>query len=471
MDDFPTNALPWELSAYSSAIQDEAQAPAGMAGPAIITTISSANQGVACLEMPNRQQAPLGQYAAVVGNSGIGKTEVNKRVLKPIYEFIDKITEEWRLDNKDREFERECIDIEIKIKKSEIYQCIKDGEDPSLHKAELKRLRDLYPKEIPEPRLISSDATPESNMYQLSQQPWLYINSGEASGVLNGRAVAGLPHICDAWSGVDINVDRKTTESYTIKNPSLAMLLMIQELPFEKFLKDNKALGPGFGLFERIEICRPKSLMGKRKIEDQSNVSIWEFWNLWYENRMKKILEEGWLMHKNKSPKKIMRFSEDAKKTWLDYSNWIEGELRVGGAYEHMPGVATKTPNNIARRAANMCYFLTGDTVVTDDLLRRSIEVSKYFLAEHSRIFGAPRSADIVEMYCDVLWRWLVYQYQYKGIGTFKLTDLYRLGPSMLRLRDDMEVAINELVKRQQILDFRRARPAHIELNMNYYGQ
>ncbi len=360
MDDFPTGALPWDLSAYSDSIQDEAQAPAAMAGAAILTTISAANQRVACVELPNRQYAPLGQFAAVVGNSGFGKTEVNKRVLKPIYEFLEKINEEWRSDNKSRESEREFIDMEIKVKRSEIYQCIKEGKDPSLHKAELKRLRDLYPKEIPEPRLISSDATPESNMYQLSQQPWLYINSGEASGVLNGRAAAGFPHICDSWSGVDITVDRKTAESYTVKNPSLAMFLMIQDLPFEKFLKDNKAVGLGFGLFERMEVCRPKSLMGERVIEAQSKFSRWEMWKLSYESRMKKILYEGWTMHKNNSPKKVMIFSTDAKKTWLEYSNWIEGELRVGGRYEHMPGFATKTPNNVARRAA-----VSADAILT----------------------------------------------------------------------------------------------------------
>ena len=172
-------------------------------------------------------------------------------------------------------------------------------------------------------------------------------------------------------------------------------------------------------------------------------------------------------MHKNNSPKKVIKFDTEATKTWLEYSNGIEGDLGVGGKYEHMPGFATKTPNNIARRAANMSYFLNGDTVVTDKMLRRSIEVSEYYLAEHSRIFHAPKSADIVEMYCDVLWRWLVDQYQTKNVEAFKLTDLYRLGPSMLRLRDDMEVAINELVKQEKILDFRRARPAHITLNFN----
>lgn len=467
MDDFPTGALPWELSGYSAAIQDEAQAPAAMAGAAILTTSSAANQRVACVELPNRQYAPLGQFAAVIGNGGFGKTEVNRRVLKPIYKFLEEIDEEWRLDNKERESQREFIDMEIKVKRSEIYQCIKEGKDPSLHKVELKRLRDSYPKEIPRPRLLSSDATPESNAYQLSQQPWLYINSGEASGVLNGRAVAGLPHICDAWSGVDITVDRKTEESYDAKDPNLAMFLMIQDLPFEKFLKNNKAVGPGFGFFERTEVCRPKSLMGERKIEAQSEVSRWEMWKMWYERRMEKILYEGWTMHKNNSPKKVITFDTEATKTWLEYSNWIEGELRVGGKYEHMPGFATKTPNNIARRAANMSYFLNGDTVVTDKMLRRSIEVSEYYLAEHSRIFHAPKSADIVEMYCDVLWRWLVDQYQTKNVEAFKLTDLYRLGPSMLRLRDDMEVAINELVKQEKILDFRRARPAHITLNFN----
>ena len=52
-----------------------------------------------------------------------------------------------------------------------------------------------------------------------------------------------------------------------------------------------------------------------------------------------------------------------------------------------------------------------------------------------------------------------------RGLSSFKLTDLYRLGPSILRLRDDMEIAINALVDRNLIIDYRGGKPASIALN------
>ena len=130
-----------------------------------------------------------------------------------------------------------------------------------------------------------------------------------------------------------------------------------------------------------------------------------------------------------------------------------------------MRGFATKAPNNIARRAANMQYFLTGDTVISDDMLWRSIEISYYYLEEHLRIFGPPQAIDVIDRYAEELFDWLVNQLNTRGLSSFKLTDLYRLGPSILRLRDDMEIAINALVDRNLIIDYRGSKPASIALN------
>ena len=52
-----------------------------------------------------------------------------------------------------------------------------------------------------------------------------------------------------------------------------------------------------------------------------------------------------------------------------------------------------------------------------------------------------------------------------RKLSWFKLTDLYRLGPSTLRLRDDMEIAINALVDRNMVIDYRGSKPASIAIN------
>jgi hypothetical protein len=438
MDDFPLNELPSELDMVCKAFIKRTQAPAAMVGSSMLNAISATNQNSVEVQMPTGQLAPVGQYAGIICDSGSGKTAVENAVVKPIRQFYWEKSDEWK--------------IELEKKKSEL-----KGVSKSDWKA--------YCDEHPEPRFILSDASIEAVIYQHKDQPSVFMCSSEGGGILNGRAAKGLPLFCDGWSGSEISVDRRNSPSFTIRRPCMAMLIMLQEGQFETFLKRNKATGLGFGFFERTEFCRPKSLAGTRRIEAYSPDDGNGTWMDYYNQRTGEILGEGWSRNINKEPKKIITFSQQAKKTWLGYSNWIEGELREGGQYEHIRGFATKTPNNIARRAANMQYFLTGDTVISDDLLCRSIEISYYYLEEHLRIFGPPQVIDVIDRYAEDLFEWLLNQFNTRNLSSFKLTDLYRLGPSTLRLRDDMEIAINALVDRNLVIDYRGSKPASIAIN------
>lgn len=437
MDDFPLHALSSTLENICNTTQERTQAPMAMVATSLLTSMSAVNQNLLVVDLPTGQRAPVGQFGGVVGDSGSGKTAVDNVIVNPIRQFYWEKSDKWRAENESKKSSQ-------KGKKKE-------------RKADLD--------DNPEPRFILSEATPEAVIYQHKNQPSIFLNSAEGGIILNGRAAKGLPLFCDGWSGSEISMDRRSYPSFTIRHPCMAILIMIQEGQHNAFLKRHKAVGLGFGFFERTEFCRPKSLVGNRRIEAYSTGEGANFWIDHYTRRTTEILHEGWDRHQNEAPKLIVTFSEEAKKTWIGFSNWIEGELRKGGQYEHMRGFATKAPNNIARRAANMQYFLTGDTVISDDMLWRSIEISYYYLEEHLRIFGPPQAIDVIDRYAEELFDWLVNQLNTRGLSSFKLTDLYRLGPSILRLRDDMEIAINALVDRNMIIDYRGSKPASIALN------
>ncbi|PJI96538.1 uncharacterized protein DUF3987 [Acidovorax sp. 69] len=442
MDDFPLNAFSSMLENISKTVQERTQAPMAMVATSLLTGMSAVNQNLLVVELPTGQIAPVGQYGGVVGDSGSGKTAVDNAVVNPIRQFYWKKSDEWRAENESKKSAQ-------KGKKKD-------------RKADLD--------DNPEPRFILSEASPEAVIYQHKDQPSIFLNSAEGGVILNGRAAKGLPLFCDGWSGSEISVDRRSYPSFTIRHPCMAILIMIQEGQLEAFMRRHKAFGLGFGFFERTEFCRPRSLVGNRRIQEYSTSEGADFWLDHYRHRITEILGEGWDRYQNKKPKLTVKFSEEAKKTWIGFSNWIERELRKGGQYEHMRGFATKAPNNIARRAANMQYFLTGDAVISDDMLWRSIEISYYYLEEHLRIFGPPQAINVIDRYSEELLGWLKDQVRTRNLSSFRLTDLYRLGPSMLRLRDDMEIAINALVERQLVLDYRHEKPARIALSLSAFA-
>lgn len=108
--------------------------------------------------------------------------------------------------------------------------------------------------------------------------------------------------------------------------------------------------------------------------------------------------------------------------------------------------------------------------MISDDMLWRSIEISYYYLEEHLRIFGPPQAINVIDRYSEELLGWLKDQVRTRNLSSFRLTDLYRLGPSMLRLRDDMEIAINALVERQLVLDYRHEKPARIAPSLSAFA-
>lgn len=299
MDDFPLYALSSTLENICNTTQEKTQAPMAMVATSLLTSMSAVNQNLLVVDLPTGQRAPVGQFGGVVGDSGSGKTAVDNVIVNPIRQFYWEKSDKWRAENESKKSSQ-------KGKKKE-------------RKADLD--------DNPEPRFILSEATPEAVIYQHKNQPSIFLNSAEGGIILNGRAAKGLPLFCDGWSGSEISMDRRSYPSFTIRHPCMAILIMIQEGQHNAFLKRHKAVGLGFGFFERTEFCRPKSLVGNRRIEAYSTGEGANFWIDHYTRRTTEILHEGWDRHQNEAPKLIVTFSEEAKKTWIGFSNWIEGEL------------------------------------------------------------------------------------------------------------------------------------------------
>lgn len=126
-------------------------------------------------------------------------------------------------------------------------------------------------------------------------------------------------------------MDRRTSPSFTIRHPCMAILIMIQEGQLEAFMKRHKAFGLGLGFFERKDFCRPRSLIGNRRIQEYSTGEGTNFWLDHYRHRITEILGEGWDRYRNKKPKLTVTFSEEAKKHGLVFQTGLkESSERVG---------------------------------------------------------------------------------------------------------------------------------------------
>ena len=258
-------------------------------------------------------------------------------------------------------------------------------------------LRDLErnkPKPPRSPRLIYADATPEALAYGLAKQwPSGGVVSAEAGVVFGSHGMGkdsvmrNLGLLNQLWDGASLTIDRRSTESFTVRGARLTMALQVQEPTLRSFFDKAGELARGSGFLARFLVAWPESTQGFRPFTEAP-----ENWRhlAAFHQRIAEILarripmdEDGAL-----SPA-MMALTADAKAAWVAFHDAIEGELRNGGELYDVRDVASKTADNAVRLAALFQVFEHGmDAAVGLEAFQGASRIAAWHLNESRRFFG-----------------------------------------------------------------------------------
>ena len=413
------------------------QAPDPMVYLASISAASIALQGLINVELPIGKVCPVSLSTLIIAESGERKSSVENILTKGIKLFQKRALKSYkeelkRYKTKLEIHEKKTAQIKKSVNLDDQVQC-EEMVDTLIEHEKFKPTKPLLPA------LTFEDSTQEAMLSILSENiPNAFLGSSEGGVLLNSRIMSQTASLNSIWSGDDITVNRKVEESYTLEGARLTINIMTQWSALERFMKKTKDDIRGNGFLSRFLVCAPFSNCGFR----QSNGLACSSDGLQaFNDRLYELLSETAELDDYTS-KKVVKFSDEAKRIWLDVYNDIEFKMGPNGIYQDVKDHASKLPENIARVAALIHYFdNSSEEGISAATLMESINLVGYFSSQFMNVFCAPPKY-VTD--AQNLMQWLSV-YANSGIRYLKRNNILQFGPKGTRKKADLEAALEYL--------------------------
>ena len=417
---------------------ESVQAPYSMIMLVQLSTISTALQGAFNVSLPINKICPVSILAITIAESGERKSTVESQYMEGLKAAQKEFLIEYRSILNKYKIEKEIHDEEtVRLRRRLSKE--KDDERYELALNELQAHRDAEPIKPRAPKFLYEDITKEALLLGLNENlPNAFLGSDEGGVLFKSSIMRNSPVINSLWSGGDLDIDRKTLESFVVSDARLTMHIMTQWSALQDFIARSKDDMRGNGFFARAIVANPFSLCGYRQVTgyEHSKTAIEKF-----NDRIKQSLLNVIAMEDYRN-RITVTFSNEAKNVWLDIANDIEIKMGPGGMYECAKDHASKVPENIARVAALIhCFEHPGDFEISAESLWLAVELLSYFSNDFMRVFCPPPK---YVLDACALSEWLK-PFTASGIRYIRKNYILQFGPNCIRKKADLQAALDYL--------------------------
>ena len=266
------------------------------------------------------------------------------------------------------------------------------------------------------------------------------------------------------WDGKSLTIDRRSTESFTVRGARLTVFLQVQEQTLREFFARSGALARGTGFLARFLIAWPESTQGTRQIDPDapdgdSTLPELAAFNL----RIAAILEQPVPIDENGAlTPAMLSMTPEAKAAWVEYYNAIENELSSGGEFYDVRDVASKSADNAARLAALFQMFDGAGGAIGADAFHSASRIAAWHLYESRRFFGElalpPEMADAAR-----LDRWLIEYCRREQTHLIPTREAQQFSP--IRDKEKLMAALRELQELYRVKVEQEGRRKTIKVN------
>jgi putative DNA primase/helicase len=454
---FPLLAVPPAIWTAAEEVTAYVKCPVEVAISSAIAVISLVVQGLVNVKRDSKLTGPVSIYMMVLADSGERKTTVDNFFMRGPRQYEAEQQEKAEPELKAYRARLSAWKAEREGYEGAIRQAAKDGSSLTELKERLEEHELNEPAEPRVPGLVRGDDTREQLAWALAKQ-WPsagHIHS-EAGSFLGGHAMssdkvmATFADLNTYWDGTDKKFDRRTVESFTVRNARLTVALQLQEPTLRAFCLTRGELARGIGFFARYLLVSPKSTQGTRTYSEPP-----EHWPAIsaFERRIIALLEATKLDEKGTLQLDTITFDREGHKEWVALYNAIELQLAEGKDYYDVRDVASKAADNIARVAALFHVFEHGPAGhIGAATVRAAGEIVLWYLSESKRFFcDFAKPAEFVA--ARQLEEWLLGYLDRQGWNTVPLSSVQQLvTPKYLRQRKVLDEAV------QTLIDLGRAR-------------
>lgn len=387
----PIVGLPPLIGKAVNEVQKSAQAPLELVIASALGAISLACQGRIAVKGLAESISPCSLFILTIAESGDRKSTVDRMFTKPIIDYEEEKQIEYQekllIHNSAMEswsiVHKKIVD---EIRKSDAVGIQFEKLNFRLHEHNLKK--PIQPKRK---KLIYNNATPESivfGMYKNSSSAG--IISDEAGGILNGQVMNDLGMLNQMWDGSTLTVDRKTSESFSLKDSRLTISLMTQENSLRKFVERRENVARGIGFLARCLVAQPKSMQGERFIYTNDIEYHEVFENLkHFKDRIKNILNDSSDYNfTNRNQIYALHLSAEAKEELINFYNYVENNLKFGQSFFSIKDAASKIAENTVRMAALFHYFSERKGAISHESMKEAISTCEKYLLNFKDLFG-----------------------------------------------------------------------------------
>lgn len=438
---FPIECFPNKIRRYIEAVAEHTQTSVDMASVAVLGVVATTTQGKYEIENKKDYTESLNLYIMIIAMSSERKSPTIKLITKPVYKYEKE-------ENKKRQAIIDKQKLELFIKQKQLETLSKSPEKLEEAMVLQAEIRELEEKQIKPLRLITDDCTSEALTSLLAdndEKISLISTEGGIFDILNGKyssSTASIDTVLKAYSRDPIRVDRKGRPTEIIGNPTMTVLLSVQDKVLEELMSNDKFRGKG--LNARFLYCNPISTVGKRKYKTEEIPVIVEEE---YNNIINKLLEIP-----KKEETTILKFSIDADNELETFYNWIEPQLK--NELEFMGDWAGKLFGACLRIAGILHCMeysnIESGCLVSVDTVKKAITISKYFL-EHSKYAYMLMGTDKEVEKAKYILKQLKKQEQ-MSLKRNEIFSISRSSPKKINKADDIDKALDILIENGYIL-------------------
>lgn len=464
---YPIDALPDTVRAAVEEVAGFVKAPLPLVASSALAALSLAIQAHADAKRAEKLHGPVGLFLLTIADSGERKSTCDAFFTQPIRDFEAAQAEAAKPILKDYQAAIEAWDAKRGGIKENIRQLAKGGK--STHSAE-SSLRDLEhdkPEAPRIPRLMYADATPEALAFGLAKQwPSGGVVSAEAGIVFGSHGMGkdsvmrNLGLLNQLWDGISLTIDRRSTESFTVRGARLTVALQVQEPTLREFFSRSGALARGTGFLARFLVAWPESTQGLRPFTEAP--ANWPYLAAFH-RRIAAILDQPAPIDEDGTlTPPMLSMTTDAKTAWVAYHDAIESELASGGELYDVRDVASKSADNAARLAALFQMFEGAGGAIGADAFEGASRITAWHLSEARRFFGElALPAELAD--AARLDSWLIAHCRQGRMHFVKKNHVRQHGP----LRDGarLEAAIRELAELDRLRLEKDGKRLTIHLN------
>lgn len=340
-------------------VSEHIQVAYEMALSSALGVMAAVCQGLVEVAYPNDHPVPASLMLLTIAHTGERKTAVDNAFCKPLREFQKAKEVENQKARKTYQRELAIWKQKEKTLNKILSKRYSDGEDTGDIEAQLHALDAECPQPPTLYKLIYENTTPSALAFGMHENiPLAFLLSDEAGNLMQGQAMRDLYLFNSLWSGSDITVDRRSSESFTLSDASLTASMMVQPPILERFMKKRGDEAHDSGFFARFLVAYPESQIIKRErlSAPASGREIAKF-----QARVRERLMTSIRAMEDKQPKTTLKFTAPAQRLWKDLYRHIARECNEDALYAHAHGHASKLMDNISRVAAILHTFENED--------------------------------------------------------------------------------------------------------------